>query len=463
MNCAQNQFALRPAISMLAMLVLLLLAQHARAQAVPAGETAIGSTTPAEQPLPGQTLGSTLTLNQGVNAINAENQSFDRFGLGLMAQGGGETNFLGTQTNQVTTSYMEFGADAGVQNTTARTQMFLLYEPQYNLYPSFSTVNNFSQREFSTIAHTITPRLGFSWSTTAARYLSLNQYLPQTLGIGGINVTVPTLGSELLQDSFELTNAATVLNLKYLWTSRLTFTGSLTGGFFLLVPADLSTPNTLLTERLISTGADFNLEYLLTPKSAIGAELTPVYIYGLQPGGHELAETLQVTYSRQLTSTIRAQVAAGPLFLQSSSSLFGSVQATSYAVNASVSKQLKQSQFSAGYSRALLVNLLSPAIVSSSFTGTAYLPFHGNWIYSGTANYSADTGNATVYGTGYVVGVQSQLAYQVRHKFQLFAQYSAFSENFTPPNSPSLGFTRSQFGGGIRFNLGNPMTSGGFE
>jgi hypothetical protein len=39
-----------------------------------------------------------------------------------------------------------------------------------------------------------------------------------------------------------------------------------------------------------------------------------------------------------------------------------------------------------------------------------------------------------------------------------------FSENFTSGVPPqSLGFTRNQFGGGIRFNLGNPITRGGTQ
>lgn len=435
-----------------------------RAQAVPAGEEPVGGTNPADQPLLGQTLGSSLTLNQGVNAINAENQSFDRFGLGLMAMGGAETNFLGTQTNQITTGFMQFGADAGVQNTTARTQAFLLYQPQYNVYPSFPEINNYNQRAFGSISHALSSRLGVAVSGTAARYLSLNQYLPQTLGIGGINVIIPTLGSELLQDSFEITNGAMVVQLKYLWTSRITFSGSLTGGYFLLVPVDVAKTSALYTERIISTGATFKLGYLLTPKSEVGVQLTPVYVYGLQPNGHEVAVTAQALYSRQLTSTIQAQFAAGPLFLHSTSTQFGSVQALSYAVNAGVSRRVKQSQFSAGYSRALLVNLLSPAIVSNSFAGSAYLPVHGRWIASGAASYTTESGSTNLYGTGRVAGGESQIAYQVRHKFQVFAMYSIFSEKFSAPNSPpTIGFTRNQFSGGIRFNLGNPMTSGGYE
>ena len=72
-------------------------------------------------------------------------------------------------------------------------------------------VNNFSQTMFQSLAHDLSDRASFQWDTTAARYLSLNQFLPQSLGIGGIGVVVPTLGAQLLQDSFELTNAATTL------------------------------------------------------------------------------------------------------------------------------------------------------------------------------------------------------------------------------------------------------------
>ena len=90
-------------------------------QAVPAGS---GDTNPADQPLAGQALGSSLSLNQGVNAINAENESFERYGLGLAASGGESTNFLGTQTNPQNAAYIQFTADGGLMLQTSRTRYF---------------------------------------------------------------------------------------------------------------------------------------------------------------------------------------------------------------------------------------------------------------------------------------------------------------------------------------------------
>jgi hypothetical protein len=436
-------------------------ANKAIAQAVPAGELPPGEGNPASQPLPGQTLGSNLSLNQGVNAINAENQSFDRFGLGLSASGGEETNFLGTQTNQQTASYAQFMADGGVVLHSERTRYFLLYQPQYNVYPQFSEVNNFSQTMFQSLARDLTERSSIEWDTTAARYLSLNQFLPQSLGIGGIGVVVPTLGTLLLQDSFELTNAATTLTYRYLLNDRMTLTATATGAFFLMIPSDVANANTIITERFITSGADVRLDYQLTPRDVVGGAITPVYLYGLRPSGHEAAETAQVTYARNLTPTFTAKVGAGPLFIQSSSPQLDSFQDTSYAVNALLSRQLRQSQFSVGYTRAILVNLLAPAIVANSIFSSAYLGFGNNWIFTGSGSYTHNGGSGTAYGPGYVFGGSAQIAYQVGKSVQLFALYSGFSENFTTGAPPqSLGFTRNQFGGGIRFNLGNPIASG---
>ncbi|MGB7196974.1 MAG: hypothetical protein WBG23_01635, partial [Acidobacteriaceae bacterium] len=213
---------------------LLMSGARAMGQAVPAGS---GDANPADQPLAGQDLGSSLSLNQGVNAINAENQSFDRFGLGLAASGGEQTNFLGTQTNQQSAGFAQFTADGGLVLRSSRTRYFLLYQPQFNWYPSYSAVNNFAQSGFQSIDHVLSDRAGVTWNTTAARFLSLNQYLPQTLGIGGIGVVVPTLGTQLLENSFEMTNAATNVTFRYLMSPKMTFTGTATGAFFLMVPA----------------------------------------------------------------------------------------------------------------------------------------------------------------------------------------------------------------------------------
>jgi len=172
------------------------------AQAIPAAASPTGDVSPTDQPLAGQSLGSSLTLNQGVNAISAENQSFERYGLGLSASGGEQTNFLGTQTNQQNAAYAQFTANGGLILRSSRTLYYLLYQPQYTWYPQFSEVNNFGQTAYQTIDHVLSERAGVNWNTTAARYLSLNQYLPQTLGIGGVGVVVPTLGTQLLENSW---------------------------------------------------------------------------------------------------------------------------------------------------------------------------------------------------------------------------------------------------------------------
>jgi hypothetical protein len=439
---------------------------RAMAQAVPAGELPPGESNPMEPLLPGESLGSNLSLNQGVNAINAENQSFERFGLGLSASGGEETNFFGTQTNQQSAGYAQFSADGALLLHNERTRYFLLYQPQYNLYPQFTNVNNFSQHGFQSLVHAISERSALQWDTTAARYFSLNQFLPQSLGIGGIGVVVPTLATQLQQDSFEVTNAATTINYKYLINTRMTFSASATGGYFLLVPSDLQglAPSANLSERFLTAGGDAQLTYQLTLRDVVGAAVTPIYIDGITPSGHESAETLQATYARNLSPTFTARVAAGPLFIQSSSSALGTFQNTSYAVNASLSRQLRQSQFSVGYVRAIVVNLLSPAIVSNSVSSTAYLGFGNNWILTGAGSYTHNAGNGLAYGPGQYYGGSAQIAYQIGKDLQLFALYSVLSESFSSAESvPSVGFTRNQFGGGIRFNLGNPITRGGLQ
>ncbi len=439
---------------------------RALAQAVPAGEIPPGEGNPTDQLLPGQSLGSNLTLNQSVNAINAENQSFERFGLGLSASGGEETNFLGTQTHQMSAGYGQFMADGGVLLRSSRTRYFLLYQPQYNIYPQFSQINNFSQSMYQSVTHALTARAGLQWDTTAARYLSLNQYLPQSLGIGGIGVVVPTLGTQLLQDSFELTNAATTLTYRYLLNYRMTLTGTVTGAFFLMIPSKEAspTPNTAATERFITSGGNLQLNYQLTPRDVVGGAITPVYVYGLVSGGSESAETVQAIYSRQLTPTFTARVGAGPLFIQSSSPTIGDFDITSYALNGSLTRALRQSQFSVDYKRAILVNLLEPAIVSNSVGSSAYLAFGNHWIFTGSGSYTHNDGNGAAYGPGHVFGGSAEIAYQAAKSVQFFALYSVLSESFSNAvNEPSLGFTRNQFGGGIRFNLGNPITRGGMQ
>ncbi len=436
---------------------------RALGQAVPAATWPTGDTSPTEQPLPGQMLGTDLTLNQGVNSINAENASFDRFGLGLSALGGAETNFLGSDTNKKTVGYAQFAAEAAVSLRSQRTRFFALYQPAYDVYPQYSEVNNFAQRAYLNLTHAISEHADFAWNATSARYLSLNQFLPQALGVGGVGVVIPTLGAQIRQDSFEITNVATSLRYRYLMSTRMTFTGTLISGLFIDVPADVQVRVAGISQRLITSGADVRLDYQLRPRDVVGGEVTAIYVYGLRPGGHEVAETIQGTYQRQLGATWSAKVAAGPLFIQASSPLYGSIQSTNYSLAASVSHQVRQSQLSLGYSRAFIVSLLSPGVVGNSVNFTAYVPLRSRWILTAVSTFAEDSGKNT-YVTGHIFGASSQLAYQVQPRLQLFASYALTSDNYsTGTSQASYGYTRNLFGAGIRFNLGNPITPGGVQ
>ncbi len=436
----------------------------ASAQAVPpAAVWSNGSTLPEDQPLAGQMLGTDLSLNQGVSAINAENESFHRYGFGFSASGGAETNFLGTQTDQLTAGYAQFAADGGIFLENNRTIYYVLYQPSYNVYPQFPDINSFGQTFYQAFAHALSERAGISWSTTAARYLSVDQFLPQGLGIGSVGVVVPTLGSVLRQDSFQVTNAATSIKFRYLLSPRLTFVGSLTSGFFLLVPADVQTTTGGFSERLITSGADLRLDYQWTPRDAVGVQVTPIYIYGLRPSGRVTIETVEGVYQRQFTPTLTARVGAGPLFLQSSSSSFRGTNDVNYAVNASLSRQVRQSQFTVGYSRAILINLAEPALISNSFNFNAYIPLKRRWILTGAASYLREGGSGA-YGAIQIYGGAVQTSYQITPRFQLFALYSLGSETFGSGSTlQGFGYTRNKVGGGIRFNLGHSTVSGGSQ
>lgn len=470
-HISEPRTRLRLHVMMSALVCMILLpVGRAAAQAVPAGTAPGGDTSPYDQPLIGQSLGSDLTLNQGATAIEAENESFNRYALGLQVEGGAQTNFLGSQTNQVTAAYTSFTADAGLNLHTQRTQYFLLYQPQYNVYPQFSSINNFAQTFYQTLDHAVTEHVGVSWDLTAARYLSLDQYLPQSLGIGGIGIVVPTLQTELLQNSFEVTNAATVMKLQYLISERMTFTGALTGGYFIMIPADRSatTPTTIPTERFVTAGADLKLTYQWTAKDSVGGELTPIYIYGVKPSGNLKAEALQAIYTRQLNATTSVSVGAGPLFFQASIPSFGSTNEVSYALTAGVSRKIRQSQQSASYSRAFLVGFLSPAIVANEFSANSQVPLPHHWLATGAFNYTSEATSGS-FGTqagdqygGSLYGGTARIAYLIGKRAEVYGLYARFSQDLSYGQTQSAyNFTQNKFGGGIRFNLGNPNTNGG--
>lgn len=440
------------------------LGRQAAAQALPAATAPMGDLNPEDQPLPGQQLGTDLTLNQNIRAINAENESFSRFGLGFQVTGGAQTNFFGTETNPVTAAYTNVSADFGLVLHNNRTRYFALYQPEYDMYPQYTSLNHLSQNFFQDVDYVLSERAAITWGTTASRYLSIDQYLPESLGIGGIGFVVPTLQTQALENSYESSNVATSLRLQYLMSTRLTFTGTLTSSWFLLVPIDYAGASGSFSERFMINGGDFRLDYQLDLKDTIGAEVTPIYVYGLNPVGHDTDETLQAIYKRQVTSTLTVEAGAGPLFIQSTSPAYGNFQDTSYAVNAAVSHQIRHSQFTLMYQRAIVVDFLGPPLADHEVNFNSHIPLASHWIITSNALYIHDLGNA-LEGPGTIYGGSAQIAYQIAHKVQLFAQYSRLSQNFAlgQIQAQPYAFSQNQFGAGIRFNIGNPITLGGVQ
>ncbi len=440
------------------------LAQQAAAQAAPAATWPAGDTAPAEQPLEGQMLGTDLNLNQDVNAIGAENESFDKYALGVAALGGAQTNFFGTKTDHITVGYLQLSGNAGLNLRNDRTHFLALYSPQYNIYPQYSTVNGYDQRYYQTLEHLLSEHAVIGWDTTASRYLSLDQYLPQGLNIGGIGVVVPALGTELFDDSFQVTNAATSLRLRYLVSDRMTFTADATTGYFLLVPTNRSF-SSVYGERFITSGANAQLNYQLTAKDTIGGAMTALYIDGLTPSGHATVEAPEFLYKRQLSAVLKVEAGAGPLFVQSTGTTelgltTPAYKDTSYALNAGISRQVRQSQFSLAYSRAFVVSFLAPGVIANQVGFTGYVPMAHHWILTSAASYVHE--NSTIYG-GTIYGGSAQMSYLIGPRTELYGLYSVYSQNLSGGAANSYGFTRNKFGAGIRFTLGNPTTPGGTQ
>lgn len=454
------------------LLAALLAGGRALGQAAPAATWPTGDTAPTDQPLIGQQMGTDLTLNQGVNAIDAENQSIDHYGLGAQAEGGAETNFFGTETNQVTAGYASYSGSGALIKRNDRTQYYGLYRLQYNMYPQYPNVNNFGNFLFVHLDHAFTEHLGLTLDGTAARFLSINQYLPQNLGIGGVGVVVPTLQTQLLENSYEITNAAFSLRLRYLMSARLTLSATGIGAYFLMVPSYRGNAVGLFSERFTTAGGDVRLDYQWTPRDVIGADLTTVFIYGFHPTGHDTAETLQAAYQRQITPTLTVRGAAGPLFIQSSSSLYGNVNDISYAANASLTRQEKQNQFTLAYTRAFVVSFLTPAITANEINFNAYVPFGNHWVLTSNALYTRETiGAATVNGvaqsgtsgSGSIYGGSARIGYLLGTRAELYGIYNRISENLSFGLPQPYNFSQNKFGAGIRFNLGNPITRGGVQ
>jgi len=245
-------------------------------------------------------------------------------------------------------------------------------------------------------------------------------------------------------------------------SARSTFTASLTSSWFLFVPIDISGATGQYSERFTVSGADFKYQYQWDLRDSIGVEATPVYTYGLNPYGHDVDETLELLYQRQLSATWTASVGAGPLFIQSTGPAYGSVQDVTYAANASLSHQIRESQFALSYQRAFIVSFLEPALASDEINFNTHVPISKHWIVTSNFLYVRELGSIQA-GSGTIYGGSGQAAYQIGSRAQLFAQASRLSQSYNFGLPQPYAFTQNQFSVGIRLNVGNPITRGGTQ
>ena len=138
-----------------------------------------------------------------------------------------------------------------------------------------------------------------------------------------------------MEDSFELTNAATSLSLRHLISPEMTFTATGTGAYFLMVPTDVAGVRTYHCRAVNHHGRRiFGWNISGRPAIPLASRLRR-FTFRLDaqrsPGGGNGAGHLSSAAEFHLDGP----VGAGPLFVQSSSSRVWQYQDNSYAVNAS--------------------------------------------------------------------------------------------------------------------------------
>ena len=222
---------------------------------------------------------------------------------------------------------------------------------------------------------------------------------------------------------------------------------------------------TNITERFITSGADVRLTYQLNLRDVVGGAITPVYVYGLTPADMKLLKLCRPHTPGNSDSDIdgkgRCRAAVYPVIERAGwqlpgHQLCGECDVESAAAAVPIFRRLHPSHSgeSAGAGHRIQLRLLRMRILGSATTG--YSPVQDRTRITAAMERSM------------VRAMFTEAPRKSRTRFRRACNFSLSipcSRKALPPQrmQPSLGFTRNQFGGGIRFNLGNPITRGGVQ
>jgi hypothetical protein len=400
-------------------------------------------------------------VNSNADSVQYVDRQGGPFNLGLDFKGGWGDNLFDSAHQWQSGAFAGLGVPVGVRWKSSTSHFDANYRLDWIRYPGFPSVNDNSQVYTHQLVHNTSNITRYFWNATAGRLTSLGQYLPTSVSIGGTGVSQAAVGASSMADSYIITNAASSLGFIHNTSEKNKVTGSLTGGWLEEAqqqPAP-GQPRWIIRNEL--AGFDLQFEHNQTQQSAIGAELTNVFLRGLAPVGHENYIAVEGTFRRNLSEHVALRAGVGPLFsLTNGITNAGIPQKTtsdvSYAANAGLNYSTPFARIDFGYTRVLQLQYLEPATEAHQLAAVFDRALTRSIDLTIDTRYVRTVSDSPLLRQSNF-GVSARVDKHLTNNILLFASVSR-SQQATPQiQGTTFSYDRDDVFGGVTVLLGNPL------
>ena len=395
-------------------------------------------------------------VNSNAESVQYVDRQGGPFNVGIDLKGGWGDNLFNSARQWKSGAFAGFGVPIGFRWKSPTSHFDANYRLDWNKYPDYTSVKDNSQVYTHQWVHGTSDITRYFWNATAGRLTSLGQYLPTTIVVGSTGVAQASVGASVQADSYLVTNAATSLGVIHNTSEKDKITASLTGGW--LEEAEQQPlpgqPRQVLRNDL--GGLDLLFEHNTSLTSAVGAELTDVFIRGLAPRGHENYVAVEGIYRKNLSDHVALRVGAGPLFSTITGNLVKSSNDVSYAANADLNYTTTFARIDVAYARVFQLQYIQPAteahqlsaVFDKALTNSIDLTIDTRYIRTVSDNASLEQSN---------FGIGARVDKHLTDNILIFASVARSQQSTPAFQGASYSYNRDDVFGGISFLLGNPL------
>lgn len=322
-------------------------------------------------------------INQNAASIGYQDRGHGPFTFAVESTGIFTTNLYNQFTNPQAGGYFDLGLPVRFYLASPRTNLGVFSRTNLDFYPGNTELNHYSTIFSVDLNHRASALTDWSLEFAGGRTTGVGTYLAPVIPIGtsgvaqrgNINGLDPTY------------NLAAALGVTHRLSDTDRVVASLTGAWLEQPLGSSTETNPDNVTKTQTAGLDVHYQHANSARSAIGVELTDIFVRGITPVGHSNYASVKGTYQYSISERGILSFGLGPLFDISNSELNGSVTNFTYTANASFNYQTPYGKIGLGYARVVQLGYLLPSSAGNQFFGLYDRPLNRYADLTADASY----------------------------------------------------------------------------